>query len=340
MDNGAHISFNAEDRSYFAILKREIHNLVSNAGFDNKKTGESDIIVAEMASNLIKHAGGGEILARIIDDEGEQYIELLSIDNGPGMTDPLKMIQDGFSTANTLGHGLGSIKRLSDFFEIYSLKDWGTIILSRIYKNEQPLFSVKKKIEVRCLVVAKPGETLSGDSAYHGKLKNDDIVVFLGDGLGHGPDAHMAVNTAISSLKNCEEETPVEILRHMNKACKKTRGLVGSAAVYLAKEKRWRIAGIGNIATRTQNQLISKSYISYNGIIGMNIPNTMKEQEVQAERGQILIMCSDGIKTRWELQKYFGIFKYDPTMLAAVIYKDFARKTDDMSVVTCRINNV
>lgn len=338
MDSKAHTSFNAEDRSYFAILKREIHNLITGAGFDIKKTGEADIVVAEMASNLLKHAGGGEILAAILsDDDGEQYVELISIDNGPGMADPAKMVQDGYSTSNTLGHGLGSIKRLSDFFEIYSLKDWGTIILSRIYKNERPISIAAKKADFRTIVVAKPGETLSGDGAFY-KSSTGNVTVFLGDGLGHGPDAHQAVNCAISFLQSTDQTDPVDILRDVNKHCKKTRGLVGSIAVYSTADKKWRICGIGNIATRTQMQLAGKSYISYNGIIGMNIPNTMKEQVVQTERGQILIMCSDGIKTRWELHKYLGIFKYDLTILAAAIYKDFARKTDDMSVLVCRIN--
>ena len=45
------------------------------------------------------------------------------------------MMQDGMSTTNTMGHGLGSIKRLSDTFELYSQPGWGTIILSRIYNE-------------------------------------------------------------------------------------------------------------------------------------------------------------------------------------------------------------
>ncbi|MDR3681413.1 MAG: ATP-binding protein/SpoIIE family protein phosphatase [Flavipsychrobacter sp.] len=337
MDSTSHTSYNAEDRSYFAILKKEIHQVATAAGFSDKKTGEIDIIVAEMASNLIKHAGGGEILVRLMQENGNEAIELISIDNGPGMADPLRMLEDGVSTANTLGHGLGAMKRLSDTFQIYSLKEWGTIVLARVYKNELPLFIKKPLVEVRWVVVPKPGETVSGDGAYH-QLNAEGLKVFLGDGLGHGPDAHLAVQQAISAIGICTENSPIDILRYLHTAVKKTRGLVGTMAIYNFKEKNWRICGIGNIATRTQNFMSFKNYMSYNGIIGMNIPNTLKEQEVADERGQVLIMCSDGIKTRMELQKYTGIFKYDLTILAAAIYKDFARKTDDMSVMVSRIN--
>ena len=64
----------------------------------------------------------------------------------------------------------------------------------------------------------------------------------------------------------------------------------------------------------------------------------MKDQEVQAENAQVLLLCSDGIKTKWDLVKYPGILKHDLSILAAVIFKDQARFTDDMSVVAVRLN--
>lgn len=337
MDRTAHRSYKAEDRSYFSILKKEIHQLAVDAGFSTTKTGKIDIIVAEMASNLVKHAGGGEILVQISPDNDNPFIELISIDNGPGMADPAKMTEDGFSTSNTLGHGLGSIKRLSDNFQIYSQKDWGTVLLSRVYKGELPHFTKKSATEIKSIVVAKPGETESGDGTYY-TIEQDRVKIFLGDGLGHGADAHTAIQAAVNAFKQSDGEMPAEILRSMHVAVKKTRGLVGTVAIYYFKERKWRICGIGNIATRILHSLNIRNCMPYNGIIGMNVPNTIKEQEIINERGQILVMCSDGIKTRWDIQKYNSIFKYDLTIAAAAIYKDFARKTDDMSVLVARIN--
>lgn len=339
MDSNAHISFNAEDRSYFAILKKEIHNLVLSAGFTAQRTAEVDIVVAEMASNLNKHAGGGEILVKLFNENDNLYVELISIDNGPGIADPAKMMKDGMSTAKTLGQGLGSMQRLSDFFQIYSIKDWGTIVLCRLYKSALPVTIRKSPADVRYLVVAKPGEDVSGDGAAY-SLTKDKLRLFLGDGLGHGLDAHIAVQKAITSFKISKEYQPVPFLRDLHLDVRKTRGLVAATATYSFPEKKWSIAGIGNIATRLQHHLLSKAYVAHNGIIGLNIPNTMKEQLVVGERGQMIIMCSDGIKTRWDLQKYVNIFRYDLTILAAAIYKDFGRKTDDMSVLIGKVNSL
>ena len=95
-----------------------------------------DIIVAELVSNLVKHAGGGQLLVKLIEQDGIQGMEIISIDDGIGMTDVTRMVADGVSTKNTLGQGLGAMKRLSDFFQVYSLKDWGTLILIRIFDED------------------------------------------------------------------------------------------------------------------------------------------------------------------------------------------------------------
>ncbi|RYD58182.1 MAG: serine/threonine protein kinase [Sphingobacteriales bacterium] len=338
MDRQDHICFNAQDRSYFSILKKEIHKIVAEAGFSATKVGEIDIIVAEMTSNLVKHAEGGEILVRLMMDGDAEAIELISIDNGPGMTDPQKMMEDGLSTSSTLGHGLGSMKRLSDVFQIYSLKEWGTIILSRVYRKTPPANRVPPRAEVRSVIVAKPGESVSGDS-YCYELTTEKLTLFVGDGLGHGPDANDAVTQAVKAIRKENTGEPVDMLRSLHTSVRKTRGLVGTIAVFNFKDKKWRICGIGNIATRMQNGLLVRNYMSYNGIIGMNIPNTMKDQIVDHVKGQLIIMCSDGIKTRWDTQRYTAIFRYDLAILAAAIYKDYGRRTDDMSVVIARINN-
>lgn len=166
MVNALHLRFNATDRSYFAILKKEIHALAVEAGFIEKRLAEIDIIVAEIVSNLAKHANGGEVFAKLIEVKKIQGLEIIAIDGGPGMSDVKTMMQDGISTKNTLGHGLGAIKRLSDECQIYSQKGWGTVLLTRIYKEEVPLIKKKNPFDVRSFLLPKPGETECGDGFF------------------------------------------------------------------------------------------------------------------------------------------------------------------------------
>jgi anti-sigma regulatory factor (Ser/Thr protein kinase) len=336
MVNATHISFTANDRSYFSLIKKEIHRLANEAGINADRINELDIIVAEMTSNLFKYSDDGEILMGIFHNDGAPYIELISIDNGPGIANPSRMMQDGVSTTNTLGHGLGSMKRLSDTFELYSQPGWGTIVLSRIY-NMPPPKKNKTSLVIRPIVVSKPGEKESGDGFVY-KQTDKYIKMMLADGLGHGPEANKAINEAAIVFKVFPDYSPTDTLRFIHSNIKKTRGAVINIVGYDFGTKTWISAGIGNIAARFIGPTTFKNHMSYNGIVGHNIPNTMNDQQYPADQYNQVMLCSDGIKTRIEMLKYPQMYKYDQTILAAAIYKDHARRNDDMSVVLAKIN--
>lgn len=305
------------------------------AGFSEKRVAELDIIVAEITSNLNKYAIGGELLVGVFEEPVYSYIELICIDNGPGMTDLARMMSDGYSSTNTMGHGLGSIKRLSDQFDIFSVKNWGTILLSRIYKVAPPRPASKRTFRLAPLILAKPGEVTSGDGHYIKRTENR-IKIMLADGLGHGPEANFAINEAARAFKQCPANSPVEMIRYLHTSVRKTRGLVATIVVIDLETKQLRIAGVGNIATKLVGTVLSKTHLAYNGIIGHNIPNTMNDQVLALSEYSQLVMCSDGMRSRWDINKYPGISRADISIQAAAIYKDFARRTDDMSVLIAK----
>ena len=113
---------------------------------------------------------------------------------------------------------------------------------------------------------------------------------------------------------------------------------MGTIAIFDLQSKKWKICGVGNILTKIHCGANSKMYMAYNGIIGLNLPHTLNAQEIPYENGQYLIMCSDGIKTKWDVTKYSSIMRGDLSVLSAAILKDFNRNTDDTSVVVCKIN--
>lgn len=337
MVSEGHRAYKVADRSYFALLKKEIHALAVSAGFGESRVGEIDIIVSEMVTNLVKHAGEGQVWVRLLEERGIQGLEIISVDNGPGMQDVSRMVADGVSTTNTLGHGLGTMKRMADVFQVYSQKEWGTVMVARVFAR--PLSHRRKHplAEIRSVVLPKPGEEACGDGFFFTEGP-DCIRLFLGDGLGHGPDAAAAVQAAGKAFLEMESTDPVDIIRQLHPAVKKTRGLVGTVVVFDVKARCWRLCGVGNIATRIAGPSVQKNYMAYNGIIGLNVPNTLNVQELAYEKGQLLVMCSDGLKSKWDFHRYPAIGRYDLSILAATLIKDFARLTDDMSVAACKIN--
>ena len=336
MVNGGHHAFKAADRSYLSLLKREVHAIAAKLPFTQKRLGELDIVVSEITSNLVKHAKDGELLVQPINDHFGDGIELIALDGGSGIDELEKMMADGASTTRTLGQGLGAIKRLSDTFQVFTLKDWGTVLLSRMYVSEPPFYSKAPKVEVRCVQVPKPHEEVSGDG-YWSKLENDTLKIFVGDALGHGMEAHKVILKAIEFVKNDTETNVVDTLRAMHLHMYRSRGLVATLASYDFKTKHWSMCGIGNISTRLGNAAFGKAYAPYNGIVGANIPTTMNAQSVTGEYNQSIILCSDGVKSRWDIAKFPNIFRYDPSILAACVYKSFTRKTDDTMVLVAKV---
>jgi anti-sigma regulatory factor (Ser/Thr protein kinase) len=348
-----HISFSIQERSEAAWIKREIREAAESIGFQGQALGEVEIIVSEIISNMLKHAAGlSEILVKEIRSGDIPGIEIIGIDNGPGMSELPKMMHDGVSTTHTLGQGLGAIKRLSHYFDIYTLIEWGTVILSRVYINN-PTKSpkpgnpfkpgnadIQNQIrEPEAVIVPLPGEKACGD-AWMFKKKGNIYRILVMDGLGHGLEAQKAVNECKIIFKSNFSPTPSDALIAMHDQLRHTRGMVAAIVDYDPELKKILYCGIGNINLRQLTASSSKSYICYNGILGMNRPLIMHNRVIELTESCCIVLTSDGIKTKWNTLKYPGILSRDNSIIAAAIYKDNVRRTDDAIVVAFSINNL
>jgi serine/threonine-protein kinase RsbT len=86
-----------------------------------------EIVILELARNLLVHAGGGSISFSLLDDpQHGPGIAIESQDSGPGIADIELAMQDGYSTVQTLGAGLPGVRRLTDVFKIESVVGVGT----------------------------------------------------------------------------------------------------------------------------------------------------------------------------------------------------------------------
>jgi len=330
-------SYRIEDRSLVAFIKREIHNLALQCGFSAHRAGETDIIISELASNLIKFAGSGELLYRAVEHQGKSRIELYCLDNGIGFDNVAKIMHDGYSSSNTLGQGLGAIKRLSNTFHMYSMRGWGTVQYIEICESSDYEVPDPQLLPHSVIVTNCPGEKVCGDG-YHVKYIPGGFQVFVGDGLGHGPNAFEAVQSALNVFKGSIEKDPVVLIREMHERVKKSRGLVATIVSVDYASESWTICGVGNISTRIYMGMDNKTYTPYNGIIGHNIPRTLNATVVPYSLHQILVMHSDGLRTRWSLNDLTSIIKQDPGLIAAALYKDNLRGNDDATILVAKLN--
>ncbi|MBF9255437.1 SpoIIE family protein phosphatase [Pontibacter sp. 172403-2] len=343
MDIRQHRRFILPDKTYASILKRDITGMAINCGLSKNQVGKVNIIVSEMVSNLVKYTpNGGELLARCLEAE-PGGLEIICLDSGPGMHDPQRMLLDGVSTAGTAGEGLGAIKRQSDMFDLYSQPGNGTVILSRVYKNGGQAADANHTscFEVGAVAVPMANQELSGDGWAVLDEKHNCYVIVL-DGLGHGPKAHEASQQAVQVFARSLQHDPAAILRQVHEGLRHTRGAVGLVACIDSSKQHINLCGIGNIAgkvfTADDGPLItvSKSVLSYNGTLGHNIPARLHTQALEWNNAKLLVLHSDGLKSRWAMSIYPNLHRHNPTTIAAVLYRDHSRQTDDALVVVVR----
>lgn len=105
-----------EESSRVGEARRLATAVCRGLGFDEPLVARAAIVVTELSANLVKHAGGGELLLRSVQWPEGVGIEILSLDRGPGIRNIAECLRDGYSTAGSPGTGLGALRRLSSSF--------------------------------------------------------------------------------------------------------------------------------------------------------------------------------------------------------------------------------
>ena len=332
--NSRQTAFKVSESTQVAAIRRAASDLAARLGFGETGAGQAAIVATEAATNIIKHAGHGEILLRHVQQQGTQGIELLVIDGGPGMGNVAGSMVDGASTAGTYGVGLGAMARLAQEFDIFSAPGKGTVVGMTMWSGGVLPPACALQTGVVCLPIQ--GETVCGD-AWSIACAATTARVLLADGLGHGPDAAAASERAALVLTTHADEPVSRILHEAHEALRGSRGAAVSVASLDTHSGELRYAGVGNIAAHVYNADGSgrRQLVSHNGIVGSNL---RKVQEFPGAwpPGAILILHSDGLASRWDLAAYPGIFQCHPRIIAALLYRDFVRGRDDVSVVVVR----
>ena len=118
-------------------------------------------------------------------------------------------------------------------------------------------------------------------------------------------------------------------------ALARTRGAAVAVAKLVASGDRGSFAGVGNIVSRVEASATNRHLVSYNGTVGHAL-RKVQEFAFPWPRGALLILHSDGLGTQWDLDAYPGLAARHPALVAGVLYRDYDRGRDDVSVVVLR----
>lgn len=314
--------------------RRTAAALAEELNMSEERRGQIALVTTEMASNLVKHAGRGHILFRSLEESSRGGLQITSVDNGPGITDVARALDNGPLASGSLGSGLGTIKRVPDFFDLYSVPGFGTVVSAEFWNSAK---ASRENSPIQVGVVSEPirGEEVCGDGWYVRNSQNGALLMVV-DGLGHGPFASEAAREAERVAASSRGTSLRGILTDVHDALKKTRGAAAAMAQIDIERGLLTFAGIGNVGAAIVTKGLGRSLTSHNGTLGHTMER-IQEFTYPWSPESILVMHSDGLVSRWDLERYPGIWNKPASVIAALLHRDFVRGRDDVTVLVAKV---
>ena len=108
---------------------------VLKLGFSGYDVTRVVTAASELAHNVLKYAGVGNISFSKLVDGAKLGVEVVARDEGPGIADVDQALVDNYSSSGTLGLGLPGVKRMVDEFEVCSDVGAGTMVTFKVWKS-------------------------------------------------------------------------------------------------------------------------------------------------------------------------------------------------------------
>ncbi|MEF2550340.1 ATP-binding protein [Aurantimonas sp. A2-1-M11] len=293
------------------------------------------LVVTEAGTNLLRHATGGEILLSPHKSKTTAGMDVIALDDGPGLPNVEAAMADGFTTAEegerSLGSGLGAIARMSDSLDIHS-DSRGTTLTVTIGKTGR--YS-RGPMETAGLVIPKPGFEAGGDIC---GIRKDGgaTMIMLMDVLGHGPTAAKDAETGLAAFLAAKGKSLEDTELHVADAMAGSRGAASLIVEMRHGGATLRALGVGNVKGEILAADGSRHGIpSAPGIVGAS-SRRPRATEHGWGKNALLILTTDGLKGGERFPEPSGLFFRDVLTVAATLYKRRRRGSDDCGVVIAR----
>ena len=320
------------ETSAVAEARRRARRTANAMGLHSTKVEHAAIVATEIAQNVLRHGGGGQVLIEIFGAPSLERLHIVGHDEGPGIGRVDRMMRDGETTKGSPGTGLGAIKRLSDRLDIFS--EPGRSVVAAEFRRQTIRHT--DPVDHAGFKLAYPGERRCGDIVAV-RSHHDECLYFLADGLGHGAKAATAATLAKKAFLGATGDDPADLLYQVGEALKDTRGAVGAVVALDRSHGKLRYAGIGNVSTLLVQGKKVRRLAVRDGLLGGRV-TTPHQETLDIEANAILIMHSDGLNTLRSLDTQASMWQRSAPVIAADLLANNLRGRDDASIVVSRVS--
>lgn len=328
------VSLRIADPIHVTMAERAARDLSASVGFPAVECEEVALAVTELASNLIRHAGGGTLSLAPATRGASQGIQIESADAGPGFDDFERALTDGFTTSRGLGTGLGTVNRLMDELECRPAGATGAHIVCRRWLRPRAPSSPTPALDFGVASRAYRHERENGDAFVIRKWAGKALAGVI-DGLGHGQFAQRASRTARQYVEQHHDQPLEALFRGAGRACQATRGVVMMLVLIDADRGTFTVASVGDIELRVWGGVERVGFIPRRGIVGLNAPLPAVVEHPFTPT-TMLIMHSDGLRPHWDFNAFPWMGRESAPVTAHRLLTALAREDDDATVLVVR----
>lgn len=188
-------------------------------------------------------------------------------------------------------------------------------------------------IQIAAYGRAYMGERVTGDGVVLIQHENLLFITII-DALGHGLSAHRAARQAETFLSQSWQSDPFVTLLELNNALQGSIGAAAGIAVLDTKTHHLSYAGVGNTVLRTFNRKSSR-LLSTDGIVGGHLCKPRLQSQTLDDK-EVLLMYSDGVSDRFDLEDYPQLLTHSPAAVARKVVDKFGKNHDDATCIAMR----
>jgi serine phosphatase RsbU (regulator of sigma subunit) len=176
-------------------------------------------------------------------------------------------------------------------------------------------------------------EYVSGDAAVV-RERDHLLLAAIADVLGHGPEAHEVAVEIETFLTENWNESVVGLMDQLHQHLKGSRGAGAGICLVDRRSGLLRYTGIGNTVIRrfgsSEVRLLSRP-----GILGAN-RRTPTEEQLTMLPGDVVLLYTDGVRDRFELQDYPQLLHHSAESIARTVIERFGKDHDDAGCIALR----
>ncbi len=322
------------DSSGMVLMRSRLRAVARRMGFSDNRRSEIELACAELYTNQDKFAGGSGLIQIWEVSDPVPALDVFAIDYGPGISNLPAALRDGYSTAGTLGKGLGAVSRLASEFDIYSMPQrhaaggWhGLAVWCRFCLPA--VAPAPGAFRIGRYLRAYKDAPSNGDALQVG-VRGTELDWIHVDGLGHGAAAAAAV-ARLAHLLEHVDSLPARFAA-MDRRLRGSRGAVAIIGRLEQGRGKLYLGGVGDMKAWMICNGERRSFNFAPGVVGFE-HRSLRLMEMAFPSGALLLSASDGIQSGWDLDTLPYLWRKHPQLIAFLMGFLMGRQSDDKSLL-------